>query len=149
MQQGARQFDAPPIATAQGAHGIVGAFGQLHPRQFGIDAPGREISIEAVQLRVKAQIGDHAQLGIHGRLLKDDAQLGERRHRIVPYVLTHDRDIAIIGHEQAGQELEERRFAGAIGPKQGHEFATGNGKAYAVERLDASAFIGFRDPIDD
>ena len=72
-------------------------------------------------------------LEIERRLLEHDAELRQRRHRIARHVVAHDLDAAGVGSEQAGEQLEQRRFAGAVRAEQGDEFARLGVEADAVD----------------
>ena len=50
--------------------------------------------------------------------------------------MAHDLDAPGVGKEQAGQQLKQRRLAGAIRAEQRHELAGAGGKAHAVDRPD-------------
>ncbi len=63
------------------------------------------------------------ELEIEGRLLEHDAELRQRRHRIARHVVAHDLDAPGIGDEKAGEQLEQRGLAGAVGTEQRNELA--------------------------
>ena len=55
---------------------------------------------------------------------------------IARHVVAHHLDAAGIGGEQAGQELEQRRLAGAVRPEQRDELAGLRRQADAIDRAD-------------
>ena len=83
----------------------------------------RDRARNAVQPGVEQEIGGDRQFEVERRLLEHDAEPRQRRHRIARHVVAHDLDAAGIGHEQAGEQLEQRRLAGAVGPEQRDELA--------------------------
>jgi hypothetical protein len=60
--------------------------------------------------------------------------------------VAHHHDAAGIGREQAGQQLEQRGLAGAVGAEQGDEFARAHGKAHAVDSADGA--VGLDDIVE-
>src|SRR5262249_62262038 len=85
---------------------------------------------------MEKQIAGQRELEIERRLLKDDAELRQSRHRIAPHVVAHDFDAAGVGYEQSGKELEQRRLAGTVGAKQRDELAGERLETDAVHRAD-------------
>jgi len=67
---------------------------------------------------MEQEVGSHRELEVEGGLLEYDAEPRQRRHRIARHVVTHDLDAAGIRHEQAGEQLEQRGLAGAVGAEQ-------------------------------
>ena len=133
VQQRARQFDATAIAAAE-LHGLaVRLSGKAEPRQLLVDARLGERARDAVQARVKQQVALHRQLEVERRLLKDDAEKRQRRHRIAPHVMAHHGDAAGIRREQARQKLEQRGLTGAIGAEKRHELAGPGAKRNAIQ----------------
>jgi hypothetical protein len=50
--------------------------------------------------------------------------------------MTGDLDIAVVGHEQTRQQLEQRTLACAVGPKQCYELAVLNREREIIQRLE-------------
>ena len=96
---------------------------------------------DAVQAGVEQEIAGHGELEIEGRLLKHDAEPRQRRHRVAPHVVAHDGDVAGIRDEQAGQELEQRRLAGAIGAEERDELARECSETDPVDRADRAVAL--------
>ena len=82
---------------------------------------------------MEQQIGGDREFEVEGRLLKDDTEPGQRRHRVARHVVAHDLDAAGIGGEQAGQQLEQCGLAGAVGAEQRDEFAGLRHEADAID----------------
>ena len=133
MQERARQFDAAAIAAGKLRGLVVGALGKSEPRKFLLDMCLRDCARDAVQAGVEQEIGGDRKLEIERRLLKDDTELRQRRHRIARHVVAHDVDAAGIGSEQAGKQLEQRGLAGAVWAEQGDEFSGLGHEAHAIE----------------
>ena len=91
---------------------------------------------DAVQAGMKQEVGGDGELEVEGRLLEHDAEPRQRRHRIARHVVAHHLDAAGIGREQAGQQLEQRSLAGAVGAEQCDELAGLGFQAHAVNGAD-------------
>ena len=112
------------------------AFGEPEPRQFRVDALLRDGTGNSVQSGMEQEISGHCQFEVQRGLLKHDAELAPGRHRMMAHVVAHDLDAAGIGYEQAGEEPEQRGFAGAVRPKSAM-----NSPADAVRLTPSSARI--------
>ena len=89
-----------------------------------------------MQAGVKQEVGRDGKLEIERRLLENDAEPRQRRHRVVRHVVAHDLNAAGIRHEQPGQQLKQRGLAGTVGAEQRNEFAGMDLEADAVDGTD-------------
>ncbi len=112
---------------------------------FG-DALARQPPRQAVQVGMEAQVARHAQVQVERHLLEHHADVAQRAHGRAAQRVAGHLDLALVGGEQAGQHLEQRGLAGAVGPEQRDELPgrqrqrqTGQGRAVAVA-LIAVAF---------
>ena len=134
----------PPLSVA----GLVaGAILEREPRKLVVDTRLRGRARHAVQAGMEHQVGGDRQLEIEGRLLEHDAELGQCRHRIARHVVAHDLDAAGVGDEQAGEQLEQRRLAGAVRAEQRDELARLYLEADAIERPHRTVALG--DVVDE
>ena len=72
---------------------------------------------------MEAQVALDRQVEVERGLLEDHADVAQRRHGVTPDRAAGDAGLAGIGDEQAGEQLEQRRLAGAVRAEQGHETA--------------------------
>ena len=87
-----------------------------------------------MQVGVKTQVALDAEIHVQGALLEHHADVAQRGHRVVADRVAGDHRVASIGDEQAGEQLEQGGFAGAVGPQQGHEAAGLQRHGQSVER---------------
>ena len=133
VQQRARHLDAPAVAAAQPAHLVAAALGQLQPLELDGDAPLRLARAQPVQPREVAQVLQDRQIEVERRLLEDDAHRRQGPRRGLAQVAAADPHGAALAVEQAGQQGEQRRLAGAVRPEQRGERARLDGEGDAVE----------------
>ena len=119
MQQRAHEFDLAPIAARQLAHRAVEIVG-LQPDRgaAAVDALARERAGQPVQIGVEAQVAAHRQIQIERHLLEHDADLAQRRHRLIAQRMAGHAHLAGVGGEEPGEHLEQGRLAGAVGAEQ-------------------------------
>ena len=101
----------------------MGALGQSQPRELLLDMSLRHGARDSVQAGMKQKVGGDGELEVERGLLKDDTESRQRRHRVARHVMAHHLDAPGISREQAGEQLEQRGLAGAIGTEQGNEFS--------------------------
>src|SRR5262249_60782164 len=58
------------------------------------------------------------------------------------HVLSEQADPSCRGPEEAGDEIEERRLAGAVGTDDGQPLAGRDGEAHAAERGETAEVVG-------
>jgi hypothetical protein len=80
--------------------------------------------IAKAQIVAHVQIGDKRGFLINGHQTRPAGGTG----RADAAVLTLDQDLSVIVAQRACQDLDQRRFARAIGPHQGHDFTLGEGE---------------------
>ena len=112
---------------------VMGALGQSQPRELLLDMSLRHGAWDSVQTGMKQKVGGDGELEVEGGLLKDDTESRQRRYRIARHVMAHHLDAPGIRREQAGEQLEQRRLAGAIGTEQSDEFSRLGLQAHAVD----------------
>ena len=125
---------------------VAGAVREPDARKLFVDEGLRDRARHAVQAGMEHQVGGHRQFEIEGRLLEHDAELRQRRHRIARHVVAHHLDAAGVGDEQAGEQLKQRRFAGAVRAQERDELAGAHVEADAVERPYRA--VAFDDIVD-
>ena len=86
-----------------------------------------------VVVGMKQKVGGDGELEVERGLLKDDTESRQRRDRVARHVMAHHLDAPGIGREQAGEQLEQCRLAGAIGTEQGDEFSGPGLEAHAID----------------
>ena len=63
--------------------------------------------------------------------------------------LAVDQNFALVGHVHAGQNLDQRRFAGAIVAKQAMDFAGPDVEGHVLERDDRAEILADRLELDE
>ena len=101
----------------------MGALGQSEPREFLLDMSLRDGARDAMQAGMKQKVGGDGELEVERGLLEDDTEPRQRRYRVARHVMAHHLDAAGIRREQAGEQLEQRGLAGAVGTEQRDEFS--------------------------
>jgi hypothetical protein len=148
---GARDRDELAMSGAEIAEIGVERHVEPYPGRDGLGtatdtaASGKRADAAAAELVEQQVFGDgkarHAQL--LGRLVDDDdAGLARRPWRGEQHVAAGDGDRPRIGSFDAGGDLGEGRFAGAIGTHQRQDFATLDRQIDAVERLGRTIAFG-------
>ena len=133
VQQGAHQFHLAPRAAREAAHHGPGLIAQAHGRQPVGDALFGHRARQAVQVGVEQQVGHHREVHVERALLEHHAQRSERTAGVALHVVAHHHDRALVGAEQAGQQLQQGGLAGAVGPQQGQHFTGLQRHAHALE----------------
>src|SRR6266513_1894224 len=126
MDQRPRDSDALHQAARECAHRSIGVFGESEPRQ---QIAGNS---DVVEGRPEAQVLAHGELVIQLRLMTDPA---DRATAAV------DLRAALVGLDQAGEYLEQRRLAGAIGTKDGEGVTGVYAEGNVVEGRDRSEAV--------
>ena len=124
VQQRARELDPPAVAAAQLRGLVMGALGRARaaPARSSMRACATARGMPcrpAWNRRLAVTDSSRSSVGCWNTM----PSRGQRRHRIARHVVAHHLDAAGIGDEQPGQELEQRRLAGAVGPEQRDELA--------------------------
>ena len=86
----------------------------------------------------------------HGQLREDLHELegarhaarGERHGSDAGDVLSLEVDLAIGRHQQAGEKIDQRRLARAVGPDDRDELAGADGNRDVVERAEGAVVLG-------
>ena len=111
----------PPDSSARP---VAPAVGEADALQFGGDARARRRGGHAVQRRVVEQVLLHGQVEIERRLLEHHAHAGPAPPRAVARMSwPNTAMLPLRAVEQAGDQREQRRLAGAVQPEQHGEIA--------------------------
>jgi hypothetical protein len=84
----------------------------------------------------------HQHLAVQRRALRQVADLGLGRERVGDDVDALDVGVALVGLEVAGEDLHQRRLAGAVGPEQADDLTLLDRKRHVTERLDRPVSLG-------
>ena len=109
-------------------------------------AQDRNAEHAARQLAAHEEIGDHVDVRAERQVLVDglDARrLGLRRRGKMPLGAVEDDAPGACRHA-AGDDLDQRRFAGAVVAEQRHDLAATDVEADAAQRLDRAEMLGDR-----
>ena len=82
---------------------------------------------------MELQVARDAEVEVERLLLEHHPDAGESVPRVAAHREPGDLDIAGVGREEAGQHLEQRRLARAVGPEQHDEAAARHDEAQRVE----------------
>src|SRR5207249_7596132 len=90
----------------------------------------------------------HGQVLEHGRLLvhRDDAQPARRLRISDPLRLTADQQPTLVGVDDAGEDLDERRLAGTVLADERVDAPGTDDEAHVLERVHAA--VALRDAFD-
>lgn len=130
------------LGHAQLAHHRVGVQvnAKVVQNLFGFAVHHRVVDKDAALVRPpdKDVVG-HAQMAAHVELLHDDgdAELMRFGDRIDVDFFALDEDLALVGVVYAGQDLHQRRFAGAVLPHKAQDLTFVDIQVHMVQRLDA------------
>ena len=93
----------------------------------------------------------------HGQLREDlhelegagHAACGERHRALAGDVPAPEVDLALGRYQQAGEQIDERGLAGAVGPHDRDELALADGQRHVVERLEGTVVLGHAPGLDE
>ena len=114
VQQGAGQFQAPALAAAELAHLLVGAVGEADAQQGLGDARPCTLRVEPLQGAEVTQVLPRRQIQVQGRLLEHHADVRQGAGTIVAEIAPENANAALATQEQARDQREQRRLAGAV-----------------------------------
>ena len=142
--QGAGQLEALLDADGQIARGLAGKLGQSADADAVL---GRRAGLCRVRV---VQEGAHQHVVVHGHLLEgtDDLE-GSHGAQARDLVGWKPRDLPAVEEDpprgdrvEAGDAVEERRLAGAVGPDEAHDGPGLDGEAHAVVGDELPEFLG-------
>ena len=127
----------PPLhAARQGARIGIGLVGQVHRREQLVALPlGRR---NAVQPGLDLQRLARREERVEDDLLRDDADRPLGVARMLVDVEAPDRHLAAGLHDQAGEDVDQRRLARAVGAEQAEDLPARHVEADVVERALAA-----------
>ena len=88
---------------------------------------------------METQARQHGEIQVQRRLLEDDAQPRQCPHGIAPHVRAEHLHGARIRDEEAGEQLEQRGLARAVGTEQRDALALVHGERHGGQRLQRDA----------
>ncbi|MNF89624.1 hypothetical protein D3C84_721560 [compost metagenome] len=138
MEQGAGDLNPAPVAAIEQAHLVAPARAQLLALQFAFDALGRQLSGQAVQGGVVAQVLFDAEVQVQGALLEHHAEAGEGGARLAAQAVAADADLALLQVIEAGEQGDQGRLAGTVGAEQGGEAARRQAEAHLLQGVTRS-----------
>ena len=100
--------------------------------QLGGAAPALDAA-QVVQVGHQDEVLLAGEQVVDGGELAGDADRGAYRVGVLGQVVTGDPDLAGVGADQGGQDLNRGRLAGAVGTEQGEDRSVGDGQVDAVE----------------
>jgi hypothetical protein len=109
---------------------------------------GRDDLLSPVAERDAAHRGHHVEVLLHQHLAIQRSALRQipdaplRRDRIADHVDAVDLDVAAVGLEVAGENLHQRRLAGAVRPQEPDHLALRDLETHAGERSDMPVALG-------
>jgi hypothetical protein len=133
VQERAGDLEPPLHPAAQRADLGGPAVGEVEPGQHLRDALAGQSTAQPVERAGVAQVLLDAEVDVERRPLEHHPHGSQRGARLAAQVVAADRDAALLGREQAGDQGHQRRLAGAVGPEQGREPARRHGEAHLVE----------------
>jgi hypothetical protein len=119
----ARTSSTAGVAARQLSHLAVEVGLDAEPRAVLLDALLGSAARQPLQVGLEQQVAPDAEVEIEGDLLEHHADVPQRRGRCMALRVPRHLDLAFVGGEQAGQHLEQRRLAGAVGAQQRDELA--------------------------
>ena len=112
-----------------------------------VEVHRRELGPHGVDVGAgEAQVLGHGEVGHEGRVLEDRRQpeaMGVGRPAQIDRS-AGDRHRAGVGAQHAGEDLDERRLAGAVGAEQGVHLAGGDDEVDAAQRHHGAERLGHR-----
>ena len=115
--------------------------------------PEREIAQQTFEIGIVRLLAEeaaaeldrrpHALEEIDGQFLRHEPDEGSRGAEVTDDVVTRRGDRARGRRDDAADDADQRRLAGAVGAEQGENFALADLKAHILQRR-AAAGIGFR-----
>jgi hypothetical protein len=126
----------PLAGKIQQFHRVLGAFARLGQRETPVEHAGAAlVGADRRQHRLM-----HCERGKNTRDLKRpaDAVTHDLRRRTPGHVDAIEQDLAGVGPQRAGYQVEECALAGAIGTDHGRQRTVGEIKRNIVGRLDAA-----------
>ena len=109
----------------------------LDASQLRVDPRLRLAPAQAVQGGVVAQVLLDAQVQVQGALLEHHTELAQGLARLPGEVAAEHADLALLQLEEAGEQGDQGRLAGAVGAEQGVEVAGFDAQRDALEGFDA------------
>src|SRR3546814_8969296 len=82
-----------------------------------------------------AQVLRDGEVEVQGLRLEHDAERGEGAAARLAQAVAGDLDVAASAVEEAGNQGEQRRLAGAVGPEQGGDAARPDREGHVLKRL--------------
>ena len=137
VQAGAHEFHLAAVAAGEFAHFPVQVGANAHALATGADALVRQPARQAVQVGLEQQVATDAEVEVERDLLEHDADMTQCSSGRAAQRMAGHLDLALVGGEQAGQHLEQRGLAGAVGAEQRNELA---GAQVQRQRLKGRAF---------
>src|SRR3546814_9693508 len=89
-----------------------------------------------------AQVLRDGEVEVQGLRLEHDAERGEGAAARLAQAVAGDLDVAASAVEEAGNQGEQRRLAGAVGPEQGGDAARPDREGYVLKRLRLAIGVG-------
>lgn len=131
--QGHGDVQAPFHAAGVGGGGLAGGLGEVEAlQQFGGDPPALGAG-EVVQVRHEEHVllaGDQA---VHGGELAGDPDRAAHGLRSGGEIVAADADVAGVGGDEGGEDLDGGGLPGAVRAEQGEDRSFGDGQVDAVE----------------
>ncbi len=131
-------------AARQGAHVGVGLAREIEVGEDLVDPV--VVAADAVVARGQAQRLAHREERVEDEFLRHDPQRLTCGTEVVDHVVPHHRHLAGAGARQPGDDRDQRRLAGAIGPEQAEELALLNLQRDPAQGLELAVTLG--DPLD-
>ena len=142
MQQRTHQLDLAAVATGEFARGAVEVGAEAETFAALRDALARQRLRQALQIRLELQVAAHRQVEVQRLLLEHHADVAQGLRGVAAHRDTGDLDVTLVGSKQAGQHLEQRGLACAVGPEQCDELARRQRQRQRIERDPLAIALG-------
>ena len=121
--------------------GRPAAVGQVEALEQLGRAPLQLAAGQVVDRALELQVLAAGRLGVEAVLLPDDADRAAHALRLREHVVAGDARLAFVGPREGGEDLDRRRFAGAVRAEEREDRPLVDREVEAVERLDVRRVV--------
>jgi len=138
VEQGASQHQAALHPTRKGAHRVLAPLPEVHQLKQALDAPFDARQVAAVERGVVPQVVHGAQVKVNVGLLRHVPGALPDLFCLALRIVAQHPDLAAVAAQQAGEQVEHRRLARAVGTQQPKDLAALHLERQVVHRDQAA-----------